>query len=541
MADGYRRDLAVLLVVSLILRGAAALVVPWTPYLDSGYYTLVAERLATGHGFTVPVIWSFLDVGSRIPEPATLPIPSNAHWPPMAPLLSGISMVLLEPTWLAGQVPQVVVSALLPPFTYLVARELFERRWIAIGAAVLAIFAGPLFILYPAIDNFALFGFFGTAVLWTSMRAVRARAPAPWLVAAGVATGLAGLSRIDGVLLAVAPATAWLIGRGWAPWRGSGGRPSWLAGFASAAAFLVVVMPWLIRQSIVFGSPLPSAGGHTLWITGYNEQFSVSEVSLQTYLDWGLGNILGSKVASLGVIAGRVMVLMGGLLVVPFVAGLWTFRRRPELAPFLVYFLVLVAVMAGVFTFHAPESAWYHSAPAWLGFGYPVALAGVAATAAGAGGAWPILRRTRAHALLATVGIALAVGLSVTGSAALRTAWGSARERDEAVAAFFVDRELTGAVVMYHDPAILHLLSGNPVIGFPNDPYPILEEVVRAYDVSWVAVPNVRLRVPPGLWEGGDAMDANGNRATFLAREPAFETDTVRIFEVVDPLREKGG
>ena len=37
------------------------------------------------------------------------------------------------------------------------------------------------------------------------------------------------------------------------------------------------------------GAPLPSAGGHTLWIREYNEQFSIGhEVSLATYLDWGL-------------------------------------------------------------------------------------------------------------------------------------------------------------------------------------------------------------------------------------------------------------
>ena len=60
-------------------------------------------------------------------------------------------------------------------------------------------------------------------------------------------------------------------------------------GVASAAAFLLVLAPWLIRNATVFGSPLPSAGGHTLWITSYNEQFSIGhEVSLATYLDWGL-------------------------------------------------------------------------------------------------------------------------------------------------------------------------------------------------------------------------------------------------------------
>ena len=115
----------------------------------------------------------------------------------------------------------------------------------------------------------------------------------------------------------MAVATAWFVGRGWTPWKASGGRPSWAAGFVSAGAFLLVVSPWLVRQVIVFGSALPSSGGNTLWITSYNEQFSISaDLSLQTYLDWGWQNIIGSKVNTLFVIAGRTMVLMGGFLVV---------------------------------------------------------------------------------------------------------------------------------------------------------------------------------------------------------------------------------
>ena len=56
-ADPYpRRDLAVLLLVALAVFTLAAWLVPSAPYTDAAYYTLVAERLATGHGFSVPVL-----------------------------------------------------------------------------------------------------------------------------------------------------------------------------------------------------------------------------------------------------------------------------------------------------------------------------------------------------------------------------------------------------------------------------------------------------------------------------------------------------
>lgn len=531
-----RRDLAVLFAAALLLRGIAAILVPWPPYLDASYYTVVAENLAAGNGFNVPVIWAYLDVGSQIPPDAALPIPSNAHWPPLGPIVAAAGMALFGTTWTAGQVPMVLIAALLPPFTYVVAQELFASRKIALAAGILALFPGPLFVLYPAIDNFALFGLAGTTALHASLRAVRSERPGPWLVLAGAAVAIAALTRIDGVLLAVAPATAWLIGRGWTPWQRIGARPSWAWGFASAAAFIVVLAPWLLRNLAVFGTPMPSAGGHTLWITSYNEQFSIGhDVGLTSYLEWGWANIVGSKLESWATIAGRTMVLMGGFLILPFVGGLVAFRRRPELAPFLVYFVLIFVVMGGVFTFHAPQGAWYHSAPAWLGFAYPVAIAGIAPTFTRLGRFWRFLARPQTHRFLAGVGMLAAVVLSVTGSLSLYQGWVSGRERDAAAASFFIERGLTDDVVMYREAAALHLISGNPAIAIPYDPYPVIESAARAYGARWLVVSQLssELRAPLGLWEGGAAVDDQGNAADWLAREPSFETDSVRIFEIL--------
>src|SRR5438132_10289990 len=208
-------DLAVLTLLALVSRIGAAALVDYAPYTDPAYYTLVAEQLATGHGFSVPVIWSFLEVGARLPTPAVLPVPSNGHWMPLTSIVAAVFMGLFGPTWRAGQIPMVVLSAALVPFTYLVSWELFRSRWIAWLSAVLAIFAGPLLLYYPTIENFAVFGVAGAAALYTATRAVRSQRPGPWLVAAGLLAGLATLARIDGLLLVVALAIAWIVLRGW--------------------------------------------------------------------------------------------------------------------------------------------------------------------------------------------------------------------------------------------------------------------------------------------------------------------------------------
>src|SRR5687768_773006 len=213
------RDLLVLFVVALVARALAVILVPWPPFTDPAYYSLIAQRLAEGHGFTTPVLWSFIEVGSVIPDPSVLPVPSNAHWLPLTSIVAAASMAVLGPSYIAGTVPLIVLSALLVPLTYLITIELFGSRGAGLLAAALAIFAGPLVIMYPTADNFAVFGATGAASLYCSTRAIRAPRPGPWLVAAGAFAGLATLSRIDGALLTFGVATAWFVRRGWTPWK----------------------------------------------------------------------------------------------------------------------------------------------------------------------------------------------------------------------------------------------------------------------------------------------------------------------------------
>ena len=183
------RDLLVLTAAALVARIVAVLVVPWPPFTDPAYYSMIAQRLTEGFGFTTPVLWSFIEVGSVLPDPAVLPVPSNAHWMPLTSIVSAASMAVFGPTYLAGTLPLVVLSALLVPLTYIVTIELWHARGAALLAAVLAIFAGPLLIMYPTIDNFAVFGATGAAAIYCSTRAVRAARPGPWLVAAGAFAG----------------------------------------------------------------------------------------------------------------------------------------------------------------------------------------------------------------------------------------------------------------------------------------------------------------------------------------------------------------
>ncbi|HYN64821.1 MAG TPA: hypothetical protein VES36_09490, partial [Candidatus Limnocylindrales bacterium] len=506
-----RRDVAILFAVALVVRAVAALLVDYPPYTDPAYYLIVAERLADGQGFTTPVLWSFLEVGGRLPANGTLPVPSNGHWMPLTSMVAAASIALFEPLlglWRAAQLPFVLLSAALVPFSYLVGWELWRSRAVALSGAVLALLAGPFLVLYPQVNNIAVFGAAGAGAVWCAIRVIRAERPFWWLLASGALAGVATLARVDGLLLVVAPAVAWWV---------RPGQQSLRAGLASAVAFVLVLAPWLVRDLAVFGAPFPSAGGHTLWITTYNQQFSIGDdPSLAAYLAWGMPNIVLSKLATWGELLGRVAVLMGGFFILPLAWGLWAERRRRELAPFLAYFALVFVAMGLVFTFHAPKGAFYHSAAAWLPFAFPLAAASLPAASSAAGRWWPFLRRPATHRFLLIAGLAGAIGLSLTGSAVLLAQWKAAHARLAEAADFLRGRGAPADRVLSYDPAALHALSGNPGVAPPFDPFPIIGQVVDAYDIRWVVVtlqPG-EARDPLGLWDGAAGTDSLGTHPT---------------------------
>ena len=530
------RDLAILTALALLVRIVAGWLVPFPPHVDAAYYTMVAEQLATGNGFTAPALWSFLEVGGRLPVDPTLPAPSNGHWMPVTAVVSAGFMALLGGDWRAGQVPMVILSSLLVPITYLVGWHIWRSRRVAVIGALLMISAGPLFLMYPLIESFSIFGVLGAVALFASTRAVDASRPGPWLVLAGLAAGLAALARIDGALLTLAPATAWLMHRSLGRVSGLGSPVRALAwGAASAAAFLLVVTPWLIRDLAVFGTPFPSPGDRMLWIRDYNEHLSIGlDLTLDRYLDWGAVAIVGSKLRAAVEVFGRTLGLLGGIFGLFFLAGVWMQRRERRLTPFLVYLAAMFATMVLLFTEHAPKGAFLHTAPAWLPFALPMAVASVGPASTAAGRAWPFLRRPATHRFLEVVGVIGAIVLAVAGAISLLGQWDVRRERLEAAAAFLNKEASPDDVLLAGDPSSLYLLTGLRGVATPFDPYPVLAEVVEAYGADWVVVildPGTTID-PLGLWNGSDAVDADGNRPTFLVSGPAFEAEGVRVYEV---------
>ena len=452
-----------------------------------------------------------------------LPVPSNGHWMPLTSIVAAASMAVLGPTYGTGTIPLIILSALIVPLTYLVSWELWGSRWVAIVAAVLAIFAGPLLIMYPSADNFAVFGATGAASLYCSMRAVKAAAARTLLVAAGAFAGLATLARVDGVLLTVAVATAWFVRRGWSPWRNvASGGASLAWGLASAAAFLLVLAPWLVRQ--LHRLRLAAALGR--------RPYALDQVLQRAVLHRPRGE--SRHLPRLGVAEHRpVQAHLVGRARRPH--GRAAGRHLPHLLPRRALDLPttlgagsLLRVLRG----HVLRDGRALHLPCAKGRLLPLGT-GMAAVGRGdlcgrgrassrppSAGSGRSSEGLPTQRFVAVAGLGGAAVLSLIGSTILFQQWDRSRVRDEQLAAFLRANAEPEDVFMASDPASIYPLTGNQGVAAPFDPFRVIEQVVDAYDVRWVVVLSAGGGEPDPLnmWDGASGTDSEGAASVVPAR-----------------------
>src|SRR5918999_3600062 len=428
----------VLFLFALAIRALTAVLFGDPAYPDSFYYVNVARQLAAGEGFQVDYIWNFVDVGGRLPADPALPIPSNAHWMPLAALIQVPFIWLLGPTPLASGLPFWLAAAAASPLTYAIARDAGIERRVAVAAAILAAVPGAVSPFLGQPDNFALFMTFGALALWACARGVRGDRRA--FALGGIAVGVATLSRNDGVLLGVPLALAFLaelLGRR------RPARIGWTAALLCAAGFLVVVSPWLIRQLDVFGSISPSgSSGRILWITEYRELYSIGgdPPTVSSFLAQGAGPPLSSRagglIAALGIFA--VMPLL--FFLAPFtVIGAWLHRRDSAFVPWIVYAVTLFAFSALLFAVHVPHGTFLHSAVALLPHAYVLAILGIAAAVRGVAERRPSWDGQRATAVFTAGAVLLGVLGGSLATATTSSHWDAERAVRRQVAAVLTD------------------------------------------------------------------------------------------------------
>jgi hypothetical protein len=489
-----------LLGLALAVRAVVFGLHPDAAYPDSYYYVDVARALHAGQGFNIDFIWSFVDVGGRIPAHPILPIPSNAHWMPLAALIQLPTMWLLGPTTVASAIPFVIIGSLAAPMTWLLAREIGCSPRVALlaGIAVAVPAAATIFMAQP--DNLALYQPLGTAVLWLTVRGLKGRRGSYAL--AGLVVGLATLARNDGVLLGAVVGLAFVWDRGRA-WRSNGSRvPAipWRYAFACFGLFLIVMAPWYARQLAVFGSLSPSStSGRILLIQTYEQMNSVtSDTSLAAFLGQGAGPLLLSR--GLGLISALQVyfVIAVPIVLSPFaLIGAWDRRRSLEFGPFFLYAGLLFAASGLLFAVHVPYGTFLHSAVAMVPFTFILAFEGAVLASRWAARHRPAWTDEGAARLFLVVAAASVVVNAAAFTALAIPSWNT--DRDARLAAGGA-LDAAGApptdLLLSADPAGFKYFTGRGGVVTPNDSLDVIHQVAVDYDVRWLVLERAHLVEP---------------------------------------------
>jgi Dolichyl-phosphate-mannose-protein mannosyltransferase len=478
--------------LALIVRLGLIAHFPDPAYPDSYYYVDVARALFSGHGFNVDLIWIFPEVGGHIPANPVLPIPSNAHWMPLASLVQLPFMALLGAVPWASALPFALIGATAAPLTWAMARDAGARSTIAIGAGILVaipVLTAP-FMVQP--DNFSLYQPLVLGALWMGARGLQGSPRS--FVLAGLLAGVATLSRNDGLLVLAALGLAVVWDR-WRAWRGgpvAAGRPAiplWAAA-ACVALFVVVMAPWWWRQLAVFGSLSPStASGKVFFIRDIGEWNSITTpATLDHLLGMGIGPLLLTRIGGFVAAAMIYITLVGGFVLAPFMAvGGWLRRRSIDFGPFFTYAFLLFAFSTIVSAVHVPGGTFIHSAVALAPHSYVLALEGIAAAVAWLAARRPAWNEGAATRVFTGAAVVFAMGTALLGAVFVHTAWAASRDRYLRVG----DALTTAGAgaddrVMSIDAAGTKYWTGHGGVVLVNDPLETIESVVRAYDIRWV-------------------------------------------------------
>jgi hypothetical protein len=490
-----RRVLLLLFLAALLVRAVTAYTLQHGGYLDAFYYYHLAVNMAEGRGLTESVIWNYLD------NPQSLPRPGNLYWMPLTNIIAWAGIAAggtLMDTWRAAQAPFVLLSSLLPPLAAWISWREWRRVDWALQSGLLVLFSGVYFVHWVVTDNFTPFALAVALALIAPWRAQVERR-AIWWAVAGNGAALSHLSRVDGVLLV--PMIALLIAF---HAHGLPGNPRQRivafarAGGAAALGYLIIMAPWWIRNVWIAGTPFPGAGLQTLWLREYEQIFSYdANLTLASYLEWGAGPILQSKLASLFLSA---MILLGAaqIFLAPFILiMLPEAARRPLFRPFLLYAALLALAMPLLFTFPAIRGSLFHSAAAlvpWMMALAPPGIDRVVSLIAARRRAWNASQATRifgggsvALAALITLYIYASALWIPPGPGAVQPLWNDRTRLYEEVETWL--RQIGTSPderIFTIDPAAYHVSSGRPSLVIPVEGPETLALAAGDWDTRWL-------------------------------------------------------
>ena len=327
-----RRDLLLLFLLGLAVPLAIAQFQSLPGYMDADYYFGGGIQLARGNGFTEPYLWNYLA------GPQGLPTPSHAYWMPLASIISAIGMWLTrQANFASARLGFILLAALVPPLTALLAFRLTSSRALSLLSGLLACFPIYYAPFLPVTDNYAIYMVLGISffLLLSSLIESTTADQLPFtnyrslitFFLLGIISALMTLARSDGLLwLGISFLVAfWWAGKQVDRYTGTQGNretgtqvdkytSTQVDTYISTQVdtytgtqvnkntsqpatpnlhhairntqhatrnivfillgYLLLLSPWYARNLSVFGSLMAPGGSRVLWLTNYDDTFA---------------------------------------------------------------------------------------------------------------------------------------------------------------------------------------------------------------------------------------------------------------------------
>ena len=248
---------ALLLVLALGLRIAEIQRTSYQPVNDAGSYLKLAGQIVDGGSYS----GSDRGAGGTIGPSAYFP-PAYPYFLAAVDTISGQSKrpAVVQP----ARISQAILGTVTVALIGLLAFELFGETTGIAALALAAIY--PVFIeLSGALVAENLLTALIVAAVWSVLRSRRSKHPYRWIAGAGVLTGLAGLTHVNGLIIVIPLALAvWTV------------RPRWSLKALAPGALLIAltaltILPWTIRNAVELHSFIPVSDETGITLVGtYN-------------------------------------------------------------------------------------------------------------------------------------------------------------------------------------------------------------------------------------------------------------------------------